>query len=338
VTISRIHSYLVHPSKSEQNAPAIGGLEVPHSGKLFQMLSGLEQSTLAECDIDIMFKPSGNGKQQNDCRDLLLTYLAKPTIANGRSIASRLQSVTTRRSGLGLLFIIAAHDQQGFRLLLSRFPAETGVTAEEHGRTLDVQFVEKVFMKNVRSYKSVFYRCQTTHTGFWDGVAVDRQMVDTRGSADYWIREFLASDLRNTAAAGTKRMASAVQDAIRTTTDPSVRHELISAAQIIRNQDNRITSAAKIVGDLALTEAAGRAIQSAFSRPELYGSTFQFDLKEFDDTLLFRSVELDNGAMLIAENATFDRVIRSEPLGRNGTAQRFITEGQVVSERLRKTR
>jgi len=337
VPISRIHSYLVHPSKNEKKPPVIGGIQIPHSGKLFGMLAKIDNSALSECDIDIVFRPKANGKQENDCRDLMLAYLAKPSLPLGRAIALRLQGVTTKRSGLGLLFLIAGQDQHGLRLLISRFPAETGVMAEEHGQTINVEFVEKVFMKSARSYKSALFRCTSIQAGFWDGLVVDRQMIDTRGSADYWTREFLDSNLKNTAAAGTKRVAVALQEALRATTDPVVRQELINASQLMPGRHGQITSAKKIVQDLSLTPSAAEAVESAFVRPELYDSTFKFDRKEFDACLLFRSVELDNGVVLTAENTSFGDVIHEERPSQ-GSKTRFTTEGNIVSERLRKSR
>lgn len=336
--ITRIHSFLVHPSKHEERQPQISGVEVPYVGRLFEMLSSLDTGAESECDIEIMFRPQDDGAQQNDCRDLLLTYLGKPTLEGGLDLAKRLQSFTTRRSGLGLLFLIAAKNQHGLRLLLSRFPAESGVMAEENGRTLDVTFVEKVFMKNAKSYKSVLFRCSTLAAGFWKGIAVDRQMDDQRGTADYWIRDFLASELTNTAAAGTKRMAQAIQKAIRSSSDPIVRQELVSAAQIVRGRKGKTASAAKIVQDLSLSGEAAEAIKTNFPRPELYSATFKFDLDEYDSLLLFRSVELDNGAMLIAENAVFETVFQTQQIGRSSLRRRYTTEGAIVSEKLKKAR
>jgi hypothetical protein len=338
VPISRVFSYLVHPSKLETKQPLIKGADVPLRGKLFDMLSRIDEESLRECDIEIMFRPQKDGAQQNDCRDLLLAYLANPSLVAGHALAARLQSVTTKKSGLGLLFIIVGKDQHGLRLIVCRFPAEPGVMAEESGKQPDIQYLEKVFMKNVRSYKSVLYRCKSIHAGFWDGVAVDRQMIDTRGSADYWIREFLASDLRNTAAAGTKRIAVAVQNVLRDTEDPVIRQELVSAAQLMCGQNARITSAEKIVDDMALSPPTAEALKAAFPRAELYASTFKFDADEFNANLLFRSVELDNGAMLIAENGSFDKVIKSEASAKDPTRKRFTTEGAIIDERLRKTR
>jgi hypothetical protein len=233
------------------------------------------------------------------------------------------------------MFIITARDQHGLQLLLSRFPAETGITAQERGQSLSVKFIEQIFMKNAKTYKSVLYEAPTIHAGFWDGLAVDRQMIDTRGSADYWIKEFLLSDLKNTPAAGTKRVAAAIRTAITSTDDPVIRQELVSAAQLMAGRHNRLTSAERLIQDLQLRSETAQALREAFPRPELLGATFKFDAKEFDANLQFRSVELNNGAMMIAENLTFDSVFH--PTSR-GDVTRFSTEGKVISTRLRKTR
>jgi len=336
VAISRIHSYLIHPSKNEATSPLIGGISIPLNGKLFDLLAKIDKTALRECDIDIMFRPKPNGKQQNDSRDVLLAYLKTPSLPRGRAIAQLLQRVTTKRSGLGLLFLIVSQDQHGLRLLISRFPAETGVTAEERGQAIEVQFVEKVFMKNTHTYKSALFRCTSIQAGFWDGLVVDKQMIDTRGAADYWTREFLESDLKNTSAAGTKRVAVALQKALKDETDPAIQQELINASQLIINRHGQITSAKKIVQDLSLTSGAAMAIESAFVRPELYDSTFKFDRDEFKACLVFRSVQLDNGVMLTAENSSFNRVINVAQADTGKT--RFTTEGNIVSEKLQKTR
>jgi hypothetical protein len=335
VSITRIHSYLVHPSKHDEEPPVVGGVELPQTGKMFAMLKRLMEGSRKECDIAIVFRPSADGKQQNACRALLLAHLKRPTVASGRAIALRLQGVTTKRSGLGLMFIITAKDQHGLQLLLSRFPAETGITAQEQGQSLSVQFIEQIFMKSVRTYKSVLYEATTIHAGFWTGLAVDRQMIDTRGSADYWIKEFLHSDLKNTPAAGTKRVAAAIRTAIDSSDDPQVRQDLISAAQLMAGRHNQITSGEKIVQDLGLRQKTAQALRDAFPRPELFNAPFRFDVKEFDANLLFRSVELDNGAMLTAENSTFEKVFHPKA---QGEATRFSTEGRIVDTKLRKSR
>jgi hypothetical protein len=103
IKLEKIHSFLVHPAKGEEQQPPIGGTPVPTTGKLATMLSSLFERAPVECDIEIVFRPDASGRQQNKCRDVLIRYIQQPTVPHGRVIASRLQEVTTHRSGLGLL-------------------------------------------------------------------------------------------------------------------------------------------------------------------------------------------------------------------------------------------
>jgi hypothetical protein len=65
---------------------------------------------------------------------------------------------------------------------------------------------------------------------------------------------------------------------------------------------------------------------------------FEFDRAEFERHAPYRAVELDNGGMLIAEDARFGEVFREEVLNVAESRVRYVTEGRVVDERLRRTR
>ena len=215
--INRIHSFLVYPAKNEETRPAISGTAV-NEGKLVEMLSTLYNSAESECDIPIIFRHDEEGRQQNACRNSVVAYVRNPTLAHGRLIAERLQAVSTHRSGLGLLFLIKGTSGRDQKLVLSRFPADSGVIAEEDAGQLSVDFIERVFMKNVKTYKSALYAHASLEAGFWKGFAVDRQISGPQEMSEYWIGEFLMSDLRTTAAAGTKRLATAIVVALRRVT------------------------------------------------------------------------------------------------------------------------
>ncbi len=58
---------------------------------------------------------------------------------------------------MGLFFIMFGKAERKSRVVLSRFPAETGILAEEIGHSLTVQFIEKIFMKNAFAYKSAVF-------------------------------------------------------------------------------------------------------------------------------------------------------------------------------------
>lgn len=336
--ISRVHSFLVHPSKNEEEQPEISGASIPRRGRLYEMLAAVFERAPEECDIEVVFRPTADGRQQNDCRDLLLAYAAEPSIPHGRAIAARLQMVSTHRSGLGLLFLMKGETDGNHQLVISRFPADQGIVAQEHAQLLAVEFIERVFMKNAKTYKSAFYSSDSLDRGFWDGLAIDRQSSSARELSDYWIREFLLSELRTTAAAGTKRLAIALRDAVRLTDNLGVRQELIAAASLMRGQHGQRRNTRQIIERLGLSAPATQALESAFPRRDLMNEVFQFDREEFQRHAPYRAIELDNGGVMIAEDARFNQVFREEVIPQAEGRVRFVTEGRVVGGSLRKTK
>lgn len=336
--IDRIHSYLVHPGKGLSEQPPISGAEIPNVGGLFTMLDGLYNRAPDECKIEILFRPDHSGAQQNACANLILSYVAGPSIETGLLVAERLQRVTTNRSGLGLLFLLTGTNDVGqHTVVISRFPADEGVVARENQEQLSVEFVEQVFMKNSKAYKSVLYATDALTVPFSEGRAIDRQMSDTGEIREYWIADFLDSQLRTTGAAGTRRLANALQNAVRTAGSLPVKHELVCAAGLMRGQDGRVVSAEDVVQQLGMSPQATEVITAAFPRRETFREQFRFDAEEFEKHVLYRAVELNNGALLMAEDANFDDVFSQEPLARAGY-YRYTTEGQVIDERIRKTK
>lgn len=317
------------------------------AAKLYDMISKLYNNALDECDIDITFRHAEDGAQVNPCRTLFMNYAAHPTIDNGRAIAERLQSVTTHRSGLGLLFVVAG-DEPGKRFMLSRFPADEGVVAERRpGRQLDVQFLEQVFMKNAHAYKSVVYAGPLNQGAFWNGKAVDKQINSSKELSNYWISEFLDSELSTTGAAGTKRLAVAFRQALRKADDPEVKSELMAAVQLARRENGRTTSVQRLAERFNLSDEAVDLLRDELPCPELFEENFRFSREEFDHHVAFRSVELNTGVILTADNSMFDELIEQREVAdrrRGGDAERpdsgalmrFTTEGRIVDERLRK--
>lgn len=328
------HSFLVHPGKNDEEQEPIGGVTIPRRNRVFAMLSTLYDNADEECDIDIVFRPT-NGRQENACRDLMLSYAADPNIENGRTIADRLQRVTTRRSGLGLFFL-AIGSENAKLLMISRFPADQGVVAQElERRRLEVEFLERVFMKNARAYKSAIYAGPAVAGGLWQGRAVDKQINEQRELSNYWIGDFLDSELATTGPAGTKRLALAIRSAIKNAVDPELRDELIAATRLMRGHNGRTVSAQRLAANLGLTPNAVEIVRAQMPRPELFDEQFRFNSAEFDRHIMYRSIELNNGAILTAENARFEDVFQKRAL--NETDALYSTSGSVVNERLTKT-
>jgi len=339
--IERIHSFLVHPGKNEEEQVRISGTTIPHNGALFRMLSKVYDRSIDECDIPIMFRKRDDGVQQNPCRDLVVAYGQQPTLITGKRIAARLQSISTRQSGqVGLLFLMKATEGNEHVILLSRFPADQGVVVQERAEQLDVEFIERVFMKNAKSYKSARYSHQSFQPGsFWKGAAVDLQISGARELSDYWISEFLDSILQTTSAAGSKRLAVALMGAIKSAPSVDVRSELVAAAQLMRGQNGRRQTAVRLLERVGLSDQAVRAIADGYpGGAVLMEDTFEMNAAEFQRFAAYRAVELDNGGLLVGEDARFEEIFNEEIVDAAQHRVRYRTEGNVVNETLRKLR
>lgn len=336
MSISCIDSFLVRPSVGKADHAQSPGTRVEHAGKLFSMLEDLFDRAGADCKIDIAFRPAADGSQNNACQVALVKHLHKPTPTTARDIAQRLALVTGNRSGLGLLFIVCGKFSHGHRLVLARFPADQGVLAEERSGTLSVEFIEKVFMKSSHAYKSATYTCPNLAAGFARGRAVDKQINGPRELSLYWINEFLESDLATTGAAGTRRLGNALRLAVRDAPSDALRGKLISAAQLIPAHAGKKTTASHLLKTIGVPDEGIAAVQRAMSRPDLMNERFELLADEFAQAAPFQTVELDNGAMLLAETGRFDRVFHAQRVAEGRT--KYVTEGRVVTQRLRKSK
>jgi hypothetical protein len=173
--LDSIHSFLVHPGKNLEEPPEISGTVVAKAGRLYDMLKKVFDNSEEECQHDVAFSPNHDGQQQNECRESILAYLKKCDLTHGRHLAKRLQAVTTNRSGLGLLFLMMGKSKGKTKIVVSRFPADSGILAQEMEKGLTVEFLERIFMKSATSYKAV-YLGESHDSDFWKGKAGDKQI------------------------------------------------------------------------------------------------------------------------------------------------------------------
>ena len=152
--VEHIHTYLVRPGKGSGEPSRIRGNALALDGKMFSLFNDIYRNSDRECAIEISFNPRNDGTQQNPCRDLIVAYLDEPSVPHGRELAERLERVTTHRSSLGLLFLIAGKEGREHKIVISRFPADFGILAEEGERALTVEYLERVFMKRVHNLQS----------------------------------------------------------------------------------------------------------------------------------------------------------------------------------------
>ncbi len=336
--LKTIHCFLVHPSKGEKAQPSIGGTAVAKQGRMFEMLKEIFDRAESDCPTEISFNHDVDGNAQNACRDLLLAYVKSHKVEDGRKVAHRLQAVTTRKSGMGLLFLMLSEQSNKTRLVLSRFPADEGISAEENNNSLSLEFLEKVFLKSTTAYKAAVFSGSADLTSVWTGRIVDKQ-INSPGDlvAHYWIRDFLECALRTTPAAGTKRLALALRSAMQNLSDAGSKSEIAATVTLIGAVTGKTITGEQFCTRFGLSEQATGAVRSAFKDENLMIESFEFDADEFKRHIAFRSIELDNGGVLTAEASKFDEVFTQIPAeGQSGGEIQITTQGRVVDERLRK--
>lgn len=335
MSLELIHTYLIHPSKGSA-AVAAGGTEVPLTGKLHRMLNDVYEAAPHECNIDIAFNPGPNGAQVNACRDLVIGHLRQRNLLSGRALAERLGSVTTKRSGLGLMFLLIGMEDARQRIVLSRFPAHSAIWADENQAQLNVSFLERVFMKSAFSYKSAVYEHGSLNAGFWSGRVVDKQVGSSDvETADYWVKEFLDSGFQTTDAMGTRRMAKALREAVRKAPDLDTKQAIASAVTLAGAMNGQVTSVDAFLDRFALPEAAREVIRRELP-PDVPAQVFRFDGQEFATQIPYRSMELNTGVILTAPADEFNDAFETEVLDRAAGRVRISTEGRVVTERIEK--
>lgn len=334
--IEKIYSFLTYPRNHDKAADTIDGIHIrPDKGKLSLMLSEVFDSARSRRDVPITFVTDN---QVNATRNLLLDFFVTPKLATARPLAQSLQAATPGTAGMGLFFVCLGSDtnKPGKRAVLSRFAADEGVVASKNGSALSVQFVEQVFLKNSHTYKAATYQHENGKNDTWKGVATDRQLNHgSKAIADYWIVNFLLSELTTTAAEGTRRLAVAMKEASKSTKDFQVRGEIVAAARLAGNIPATAMTIEQFCNQFAMSERAKAAVMNAVKPPRLVTEPFRFDAEEFIRHVPFKQVELDNGATLSAPTDKFEEVFSPKKVGEHHS---YSTQGTIVGEKLRSSR
>lgn len=338
--IQAIYSFLTYPRRSQPDEPLAPGAEIPIAAgnRLVRMLENLFVRAHDDCVVPILFRAEA-GNQVNPVRNEILALLAAQSVEAAAPLALRLQRATAGTSGMGLLFICVGEDARGggTRVLVSRFPADEGVVAERKDAELTVQFVEQVFLKSAYSYKAATFVANGHVDQLWHGSIVDRQINHgSKSVADYWIVDFLAADFATTPAAGTKRLAQALRNAISSTTDSRVKQEIAAAAQLTQNVPADMMTAAEFCDRFNFSQETKEAVVAGIHPPRLVNDRFRFDSGEFGRHLAFRQIELDNGATVSAPADRFDQVFTRVQAG--DERETFSTTGAVVDQRLKRVK
>src|SRR6185312_13154218 len=126
------------------------------------------------------------------------------------------------------------------------------------------------------------YSGKSIDAGFWDGLAVDRQISAAQDQvAHYWIREFLISDFKTTSKAGSKRLAVAFKDASKAVASIQEKEEILAAISITKNFYGKTVSIRGLSDRLNLSVSARKAIEDQVPNAALLDDRFVLDSEEF---------------------------------------------------------
>ena len=337
--IESIRSFFVHPSKNEKTPKKITSTEVSSANQVFEMLKLSFEKSEVECSININFKPDESGRQNNDFKKLLVEYAKDHSVENGLNIAEALQTVTTKKSGLGLLFIIFATDGTKSKILLSRYAADQGISASESRDKLSVEFVKNVFMKHAIAYKSAIFSGTSHLAHITEGKAIDKQMSGSPDNiANYWITHFLKCTLQTTSATGSNRLANKIKEAINFVKNPDIKSEIISAASLLKNVNDKPFSGKIFCDKYSLSKEAIDALTHVFRSESIFSESFIFNADEFQKILSYKSIELDNGAFISANAYSFNEIVTITQLDNKKLGHvQVTTNGKIVNLKLVKT-
>jgi hypothetical protein len=332
--IKRAYSFIAPIGKGDSNLriDTRQGTTITVNTNVFRLIERVLDRSGKDCNVPVAFTPQ-NGRQENPVRTMVIELIRNPNLTQCLPLVRRLASYTTNVSGIGLVFFIVAEDDSNSVLLISRFPAEHGITTERSERRLTVEYVENVFMRTSYRYKAVLYRGRSLNTGFWDGFAVDKQIAQAKKElSDYWVRDFLASELKLTPERGSEVLAKLIKDTIAATQNVAIAQQLLSCVNLIENLNGKNLSVKSFCNRFGLGENIQTELISRLPNKSMADKQFIFNQDEFKKHARYRTVYLDNDAILSAPADRFEGVWRQED---EYDKTKFSTIGKVKEQKIR---
>ena len=331
--IQKIFGFLVPIGKGSDlfEDSQIQGSEILPANKLFNKLLDLFNHSERDCDIKIRFTPKAD-KQKNDVRDLIVNMCNGFTLDSCKPLVKSLIKLTDRKIKDGLLFFIYADDTADKKLMIARYPSEEAIRVKQEKGEYVFEIIEDVFLKNSRKYKAVYYK--KTMDDFWTGYAVDKQINDdnVKEISDYWIKDFLQSELKLNSTRASEMLARAVRQTISETKNDKVKEELIGATSLVKNIDTKAVTFKSFFDKMNLSKQAKDEVLIKISPPQLAELSFKFSSELFSKNCNYLYKILDNGAIAIAPAVDFPTVWLEE-VTKNGKV-RYSTEGKKVKTKI----
>ncbi len=333
--ITNLYSFIAQIGKGDPNLKIDmrQGTTITPDTSVFHLMEQILAKSGKDCDVPVAFTPE-NGRQENAVRTMITALMRNPGLTQCLPLVRRLASYTTNVSGIGLAFFVIGKDDSNKVLLISRFPAEHGITTEPSTRRLSVEYVENVFMRNSYRYKAVLYRGSALNTDFWDGFAVDKQIAQTgKELSDYWVRDFLESELKLTPERGSEMLAKLIKDTIAASQDAGIIQQLLSCVTLATNLNGKSLSVKAFCTRFNLGEAVRTELISRLPNQTMADKQFIFSQEEFCKYARYRTVSLDNDAVLSAPADRFEKIWRHDK-DEDGKS-RFSTVGQIREQKIR---
>jgi len=335
--INKIYGFIAPVGKGVDNIDDIPlqGSEILPSNKLFVKLTELFKNSEKECDIQIRFVPK-TGKQDNDVRDLIVKICKKFTLENCEPLVKSLTRLTDKKIKEGLLFFIYAKEHTDMKLLIARFPSEEGITVKHDNGKYVFEVIDDVFLKNSRKYKAVYYQSKLVKLdNFWTGYAVDKQINDSnvKEVSDYWVKDFLQSELKLNSNRGSIMLAKAVRKTITETIDNEVKEELIGVTPLVKNINTKALTIRSFFDKMNLSLKTKNEVLTRIDNPGLCEISFQFSSEKFAENCNYLIKILDTGAIAMAPTVDFS-TIWNEEAAEDGNV-RYSTEGKNIKIKVR---
>ena len=309
----------------------IAGEEISQTSKLFKILSDIFNKSEVECDIPIKFI-SITGKQDNPVRNELLQVNKKFVVASCFNLVRDLSSLTDYKTKDGLIFFIKAIEGKNSKIMITRFPAETGITINPSNDKVNFDVIDDVFLKNSRKYKAVYYLSKDQ---FWIGFATDKQVNEGKGRvkeiSDYWIKQFLQSEMKITSKRGTAILAKAIRSTLETTEEQEIKNELVTLSTTIKNVNKKMVSFDSFFGEMNLSNKTKNEVLDKIDK-NIREIKFQIDEEEFRSNCNYLVHILDNGAIVIAPAKNFDDIWLKSYIAENDE-YKYSTTGKPIKSK-----
>ncbi len=128
-----------------------------------------------------------------------------------------------------------------------------------------------------------------------------------------------------------------MRNAVQNSEDINIKSEISSIAQLVNSLPNQSISISSILSRFNLSDHTKEAIYNELPNHNCAKEKFVFSSSEFERHIHYRSIELDNGGIVVADAQQFSNVFEITENINDGVVA-ISTKGKIIDEKLRKTK